>query len=199
MSQLADPSPPRATYTDIENAPPGTVAEIVDGALYLQAQPAPPHGDVQDGLIELLRPPFQRGRGGPGGWWVRSEPELHVPGTGDVLVPDLGGWRQERLPEFPATWRELKVMPDWVCEILSPSTRSLDLIRKRPAYGAAGIPWLWLIDPLARTLEVFRNRDGEWSVVGAYEGEADAAVPPFEAVPLSMQEVWGGVADRQHE
>ncbi len=184
-------SPPPASYQDVLDAPEGTVAEIVDGVFYLQAEPAPPHRIVMDGMVETLRPPFQRGRGGPGGWWIVGEPELHF---GDrnyrTLVPDLAGWRRERLLSIPKRWSDLTVTPDWVCEIVSPSTARLDRTDKMRIYAEVGIPHLWMIDPLAKTLEVFQLHDGRWTLMSTHAGEDEAAAIPFDAVPLALDDLW---------
>jgi Uma2 family endonuclease len=133
--------------------------------------------------------PFHSDPGGPGGWWILDEPELHL--GPDVLVPDLAGWRRERLPVFPdAPWFELA--PDWACEVLSPGTRRLDLTDKRDIYGAAGIGHLWLIDPGARTLEAFALRDGAWVLGTALKDDAELRVPPFEAVGFPLSALWPG-------
>ncbi len=131
--------------------------------------------------------PFDRGRGGPGGWWILDEPELHF--GADVLVPDLAGWRRERMPQFPdAPWTELA--PDWVCEVLSPGTRRLDLTDKRRLYAAAGVAHLWFVDPLARTLEAFALRDGAWALIAALKDDEDVQVPPFDAVTFPLSALW---------
>jgi Uma2 family endonuclease len=113
--------------------------------------------------------------------------ELHL--GEDVLVPDLAGWRRERMPSFPdAEWFELA--PDWVCEVLSPSTRRADLTDKRAIYGASGVGHLWFVDPLARTLEAFAFREGAWVLLGAFKEDAEVRIPPFEAVALRLGGLW---------
>lgn len=179
------------TYQDILDAPEGRVAEIVNGVFYLQAKPAPRHDDLRDGLIEFLRPPFLRGRGGPGGWWIKSEPELHF-GDPDyrTLVPDLAGWRKEQLAQFPEAWADLKVAPDWICEILSPSTARLDRLEKMPIYAEAGVSHLWLADPTLRTLEAYNLVSGKWLLDATYGSDGEAAIAPFDAVPLTLGDLW---------
>ena len=125
----------------------------------------------------------QFGRGGPGGWWILFEPELHL--EADVLVPDLAGWRCERLPKPPET-AAIDLAPDWVCEILSPSTEKLDRARKLPAYAPRGVSHAWLVNPTSRTLEVLR-RDGErWVLPGTFADDAFVRAEPFEAVELDL-------------
>lgn len=126
--------------------------------------------------------PFQRNRGGPGGWWILDEPELHL-GT-DILVPDLAGWRRERLPQLPETaWIEMT--PDWVCEVLSPSTARMDRMIKLPLYAANGIPYCWLVDPSAKTLEAFKLRDEQWVLLASFVDDATVA-----AEPLALDALW---------
>ena len=177
----------RATYRDVLDAPAHMVAEIVEGALHLQPRPAGRHTLAGSSLGVEIGGPFQRGRGGPGGWWILDEPELHF--GEDILVPDLAGWRRERMPTVPDdAWFTLA--PDWVCEILSPSTRKFDLEEKRPIYAREGIGHLWLVDPSARTLEAFRLADGDWSAAGSASEAEPVSFPPFEAVSFPLDALW---------
>jgi Uma2 family endonuclease len=179
------------TYQDVLDAPEGRVAEIVNGVFYLQAQPAPPHNSVEKGLTSFLVAAFEQGRGGPGGWWIVPEPELQFRDRDyRTLVPDMAGWRKERLPEFPRRWSDLTIPPDWVCEILSPSTARLDRVEKMPVYAEEGVRHLWLADPLAKTLEVFELTGGRWTLIAAHGGDGDAAIAPFDAVPLPLGDLW---------
>ena len=115
------------------------------------------------------------------------EPELHF--GDDVLVPDIAGWRRERMPVFPSVpWLELA--PDWACEVLSPSTRRIDLIEKREIYGEAGVGHLWFVDPIERTLEAFALRDAAWVLVTALRDDAEVKVAPFEAVGFPLSALW---------
>ena len=173
-----------ATYQDVLDAPENMVAELIEGALHLQPRPALRHARASSTLGVEIGGPFDRGRGGPGGWWILDEPELHL--GADVLVPDLAGWRRERMPAFPdAPWTDLA--PDWVCEVLSPGTRRLDLTDKRRLYAAAHVPHLWFVDPLARTLEAFALQDGAWVLISrprGRRGSARAAVRRHRLPPL---------------
>ena len=176
-----------ATYQDVIDAPTNMVAEIIRGALHLQPRPAPRHAHAHSTLQIEIGAPFGRGRDGPGGWRILVEPELHV--GGDVLVPDLGGWRMERMPALPDTaWFE--VIPDWVCEILSPGTRRIDLTDKRAIYGEIGVRHLWLVDPLARTLEAFVLDGGRWTLAASLRDDAEVRVPPFDAVAFPLDALW---------
>ncbi|HET7409173.1 MAG TPA: Uma2 family endonuclease [Paracoccaceae bacterium] len=177
----------RATYQDVLDAPPNMVAELVRGALHLHPRPAPRHAMASSRLGIALGGPFDLGNDGPGGWVILDEPELHI--LHDVLVPDLGSWRRERMPALPETaWFE--TVPDWVCEILSPGTRRLDLTEKRDIYAAAGVRHLWLVDPDARTLEAFELRDGGWFLIAALKDDEEVRVPPFDAVAFGLAALW---------
>jgi len=176
------------TYQDVLDAPPNTVAEIINGALHVQPRPASPHILIASSLGMEIGPPFQKGRGGgPGGWWILDEPELHL--SSDILVPDIAGWRKERMPEYPEV-PYFTLAPDWACEILSPSTRKMDLMEKRPIYAREGVGHLWFIDPIARTLEAFELRDGEWVLIATLADDAEVSVRPFDAVPFRLDTLW---------
>ena len=177
----------RATYRDVLEAPRHMVAEIVAGALHLQPRPAGRHTLAGSSLGVAIGSPFQWGRGGPGGWWILDEPELHF--GEDILVPDLAGWRRERMPTVPdEAWFTLA--PDWVCEILSPSTRKFDLEEKRPIYARQGIGHLWLVDPSARTLEAFALHEGAWSPTGSASDAEPVSFPPFDAITFPLDALW---------
>jgi Uma2 family endonuclease len=174
-----------ATYADLWDVPDHYVAEIFDGELYASPRPALPHSHAASVLGAKLGEPFHRS--GPGGWVILDEPELHF--VNDVLVPNLAGWRRERLPTVPAA-AYLTLAPDWVCEILSPSTESLDRGKKLHIYAREGVSHAWLIDPLARTLEVLALESSKWTPIATHEGAAMARVPPFEALELDLGTLW---------
>ena len=185
---MTSPVKRHATYEDLLQVPPHRVAEIVDGDLYVSPRPASRHALASSGLASELWEPFHRGRGGPGGWWIIFEPELHF---GDnVVVPDLAGWRRERLPEFPDT-PAFSLAPDWACEVVSPTTERLDRAKKMPVYAGAGVAQLWLVNPTARTVEVYRLADGRWLLLATHEGAQRARAEPFEAVELDLAPLWG--------
>jgi Uma2 family endonuclease len=164
------------------------VGEIVNGDLHVSPRPASRHALASSRLGADLGGPFDRGRGGPGGWGILDEPELHL--GADVLIPDLAGWRRERLPEFPDV-PGFTLAPDWVCEVASPSTERLDRAQKMPAYAGYGVPHLWMLNPITRTLEVFRLTEGRWLLLTTHEGEARVRAEPFEAVELDLGGLWG--------
>ena len=177
----------KATYQDVLDAPAHMVAEVVAGALHLQPRPRNRHAIAGSALGMEIGSPFQRGRGGPGGWWIVDEPELHF--SEDILVPDLAGWRRERMPE-PPDEAFFILTPDWVCEVLSPSTRKLDLEGKRPIYAREGVRRLWFVDPAARTLEAFTLEGGAWTPAGAAREDEPVSLPPFEAVAFPLGALW---------
>lgn len=176
-----------ATYEDLLAVPEHLVAEIIDDELVTSPRPAALHAVVTAALGEELGPPFKRGRGGPGGWVILDEPELHV--VGQVLVPDLAGWRRERMPEIPDV-AFFELAPDWVCEVLSPSTAALDRTRKRHHYRRAGVSHLWLVDPVPQTVEVYRLDDTGWRLVESTAGDAPARIEPFDAIELDGAALW---------
>ena len=178
---------PRATYQDVLDAPPHRLAEIVGGTLYTNPRPAAPHARASSSLGVKIGGPFDYNADGPGGWWIIDEPELHL--GEDVLVPDLAGWRRERMPEYPDT-AYFTLAPDWACEVLSPSTRKLDLHGKRPVYAREGVRHLWLVDPGDRSLEAFELREGEWVPVASARGDEPVSVRPFDAVTFSLGDLF---------
>lgn len=185
---MADPAHKRATYEDVLKAPRHMVAELVYGVLYTQPRPAFPHATASSILGIDIGGPFYRGRGGPGGWVILFEPELHL--GDDILVPDLAGWRRERMPEPPTT-AFTTLAPDWICEVLSRSTEALDRAEKMEVYARAGVRHAWLVDPLARTLEVYRLQGREWLRVGAWRDDAKVRAEPFDAIELELGALWG--------
>ncbi len=178
-----------ARYDDLFDLPLHYVGEILDGTMYGHPRPAFGHSRVQFMLAGLLAGPFRIGRDGPGGWTFASEPELHF--GDDVLVPDLAGWRVERMPEPPPPHTpHLTLAPDWVCEILSPGTRGIDLRKKMPRYREVGVSFAWTIDPLTQTVESWVAEEGRWRSGGRAGGSEFAMLPPFDAVPLELSLLW---------
>lgn len=188
---MADPARRRATLEDLLGAPPNMVAEIIDGELRLAPRPAKPHAVAASVLGSELGPPFHRGRGGPGGWIILDEPELHL--GADVLVPDLAAWRRQRLPFVTDDEPHFTLAPDWVCEVLSPSTSSLDRAEKLPIYAREGVPHCWLVDPLLQTLEVLRLEGTNWLILSVWHGNALVRAEPFDALELELGLLWADV------
>lgn len=183
----------RATYDDLVAVPGFLVAEIVGGELVTSPRPRGTHAKAESAVARALGTPFEDGLGGPGGWWILVEPELHLL-EGEVLVPDVAGWRVERMPEIPEG-HAFDVVPDWLCEVVSPSTAARDRAEKLPIYAAAGVRHAWLVDPDARTLEVLRLDAGGWRIVAVHHGDVAVAVEPFEAVAIDLARVWRRRAD----
>ena len=180
---MANSAKRRATYEDLFAIPEHCVGQIIDGDLIVQPRPVFEHSTVASVLGMDLGGPFDRGRGGPGGWIIRYEPELHF--GGDILVPDLAGWRRERVPEVPRG-PYISIAPDWICEVLSPSTAGVDRVRKLPIYAREGVSHVWLADPSEQTLEAFRLEQGRWTLVAAHIGKGNVRVEPFEAVEIDL-------------
>ena len=176
-----------ATYDDLTELPDTLVAEIVNGELHASPRPAPPHTVAASVLGGRLVPPFHEGRGGPGGWWVLDEPELHL--GEQVLVPDVAGWRRTRMPRRPRT-AFFTLAPDWICEVLSPSTSRLDRAQKLAIYAREGVGHAWLVDPDAGTLEVLRLESGRWTILATHAGNEVVRAEPFAEVPLELQALW---------
>lgn len=177
----------RATYQDVLDAPPHRVAEVFDGVLHTHPRPAAPHTLATSSLGTDLSHAFQFGRGGPGGWWILDEPELHF--GEDILVPDLAGWRRVRMPEYP-DGAFFTLAPDWACEVLSASTRRLDLHGKRPIYAREGVGHLWLVDPADHAMEAFELREGQWVLIGSAKDDDPVCIPPFDAITFSLGDLW---------
>jgi Uma2 family endonuclease len=191
MTRLDQIVKQHATYEDVLAAPRNMVAEIIDGALTLPPRPGPRQSRAASNLGVKIGGPFDADEGGPGGWIILDEQELHL--GDEILVPDLAGWRRERMPELPDT-AYFETVPDWCCEVLSPSTRSRDLIDKRRIYFDWGVGFLWLVDPDARILEGFRREDAGWTLIGTYEDTEEVAMPPFDAAPFGLGALWPPVA-----
>jgi Uma2 family endonuclease len=179
----------RATYDDILKLPDHVVGEIVDGELFVSPRPAVRHANTATVVCADVVSRFQGppGPGGPGGWWILVEPELHF--GEDVLVPDLAGWRRERMTRLPDT-HAIELAADWVCEILSPSTERLDRTRKLGVYARVGVPWAWLINPTYRTIEVLSLEQGKWTIAATVSGVDRVRLAPFDAVELDITRWW---------
>jgi len=177
-----------ATMADLELLPSNVKGEIIDGVLYTQPRPRFAHQDVIGSLAGDLRSPYQRGRGGPGGWWIVPEPGVQLPGSPE-FSPDIAGWRKERMPQPPVG--AITLAPDWVCEILSPTTRAYDTRIKRPFYARMGVSHLWYVDLESHTVSVSRLSDGHWVELGVYGEDDVMRAEPFDAVEIALGEWWG--------
>jgi Uma2 family endonuclease len=176
-----------AEYRDLFDLPENMIGEILHGQLVTQPRPAPRHARASSIIGGELTPPYDQGRGGPGGWWIFFEPELHL--GCHILVPDLAGWRRERMPVFPDE-AYFRLAPDWACEVLSPGTARIDRVIKMPIYAEQGVRWLWLVEPDLHTLEVFRLLEGHWLVESAFQEADEVRAPPFDEIGFSLADLW---------
>jgi Uma2 family endonuclease len=176
-----------ATYEDLIKVPDHLVAEIVEGELYTSPRPSGAHGRAMGVAFGVLVRRFDDGDGGPGGWWIAVEPEVHL--GRDVFVPDVAGWRRERVPEYSSgpAWQ---VAPDWICEVLSPSTARFDRIVKLPKYAQHQVAWAWLVDPALQTLEIYRLEHGQWVLTATHAGDEVIRPEPFDAVDFPLGSLW---------
>ena len=184
---MAAPAKRRATYEDLLAVPAPLVAELINGTLVTNPRPAARHALASSVLGVELGGAFHRGRSGPGGWILLDEPELHL--HGDVLVPDLAGWRRERMPELPDA-AAFELAPDWVCEVLSPATAAIDRADKLPIYAREGVPHAWLVDPNVRSLEAYRLDGDRWTLLGAWHDRAEGRAEPFTELALELGRLW---------
>lgn len=184
---MAEPAKKKATYADLEAVPPELVAEIIDGNLYTHPRPSPRHGATSSVLGMTLGNAFQLGGSGPGGWIFVDEPELHL--GPHVVVPDIAGWRRDRLPTVPET-NYFTVPPDWICEVLSGSTERRDRTVKSRIYAEALVTHFWLIDPRQQILEAFELSEGRWLQIGAWSSDDEVRAAPFDAVAFSLADLW---------
>jgi Uma2 family endonuclease len=184
----------RATYDDILALPEGKNGEIIDGELFVSPRPAPPHAEACTGILtsvgSLHGPPGGGGRGG--GWRILVEPELHF--GEDVLIPDLAAWRWERMPKLPST-AAFELAPDWICEIVSPRSGKLDRVKKLPVYARVGVGHAWIVDPLQRTLEVFRLENQRWAQISAHADDEKVRPEPFDVLELEIARWWAEVEE----
>ncbi len=180
-----------ATYIDLEQVPEHQVGELIAGEIIVSPRPAPAHANAASVIGTDLNGPFHRDRGGPrgpGGWWIFYEPELHL--GGDALVPDVAGWRREHMPRPPST-AAFELVPDWVCEVLSPSTARIDRLRKLPVYAREHVNHVWLVDPIAKTIEVLGLESGRWVLLATHGEETDPVrIAPFVEIELDLTRWW---------
>jgi Uma2 family endonuclease len=184
---MPQPKTRPATYADLEALPPNVVGEIIFGVLHARPRPTPRHGVAAGELQTELGVPFGRGRGGPGGWVFIPEPELHL--GPHVVVPDIAGWKRERLTPFPTT-AFIETPPNWLCEVLSASTQAIDRTDKLAVYAPYGVDHCWYVDPLARTLEVLTLTGGKWLLAATFKNGDAVNAPPFEAHTFSLDVLW---------
>jgi Uma2 family endonuclease len=184
---MSSPAERFATYEDLCQVPDHLVAQIIHGQLITLPRPAPRHARASSIIGGKLVPTYDEGNNGPGGWWILDEPELHL--GRDILVPDLAGWKRERMPSLPDI-AYFELAPDWVCEVLSPSTARMDRADKLPLYAANGVQHVWLVDPDAQTLEVFALDAGHWRLESVYKTADEVCAPPFDALQFNLAALW---------
>jgi Uma2 family endonuclease len=186
---MAEAARKRAQYADLIALPPNQVGEIIDGELYANPRPAFRHARATSVLGGRLEPTYGGGRGGPGGWIILFEPEIHLGPGPDVVVPDLAGWRRERMPELPDE-AFTTLPPDWACEVLSISTQKLDRSKKLPVYCRERVGHVWLVDPIARTLEIFRLDGSSYRLIVTFADDQPCRAEPFDAIELDLGALW---------
>jgi Uma2 family endonuclease len=177
-------------YDRLLALPAGLTGEIINGQLRTQPRPAWPHILAGSRLGADIESAYGRGRGGPGGWWIVDEPEIHFVLDSEVTVPDIAGWRRERMPA-PPEGHKIQVVPDWVCEIFSPSSKSTDREEKMPLYAHHGVDFAWLVDPKTRTLEVYERIDAAWRPLGMFRDDDTVSAKPFDAITIHLTDLWG--------
>ena len=177
-------------YDRLAALPTELTGEIINGQLRTQPRPAWPHALASSRLGSDIEGPYGRGHGGPGGWWIIDEPEVHFALDIEVTVPDIAGWRKQRMPN-PPEGHKIQVVPDWICEIFSPSTKSIDREEKMPLYGRYGVSFGWLVDPKAHTLEAYKLVDEKWTPLGFFRDDDTVSVAPFDAIIIHLNELWG--------
>ena len=178
----------RAEYEDLYSIPENARGEIINGELVVTPRPSRQHTFTCSALDKEIGPPYQMGRGGgPGGWIIIVEPEISL--RGDILVPDLAGWKKERFPYSEETnW--ISVPPNWVCEVLSPNTFRLDRTKKMTVYAQYGVGHIWLIDPVAEMVEVFRLESGRWVLLGVFAENDQLQAEPFGEIEIDLNDLW---------
>jgi Uma2 family endonuclease len=179
-----------ATYDDLVRLPESLTGELIEGEIYAWPRPGGPHARFTSVVGAEINIPYDLGRGGPGGWWIIDEPELHFQRDRTVLVPEIGGWRRERMPELPHDHR-FEIVPDWVLEVLSKSTARHDRATKLPIYAQYGVAYLWLADPVQRTVETYALENARWVLLATYGGDDKFRAEPFTAVEIDLGLIWG--------
>jgi len=183
------PSMKAPTLADLDALPPGVVGEIIEGVLYTMTKPRMRHQRTGLEIGSSLLGPFDHGHHGPGGWWIVTEPGIELPNETKEISPDVAGWRRERMPEMPVD-EPIRVVPDWVCEILSKTTRRHDQLVKMPYYARVGVAYAWVADVDERVLIAYRLESGAWRMTGTYSDETEARIEPFDAVTLNVASWW---------
>jgi Uma2 family endonuclease len=194
---MSEPAKKKAAYEDLYRIPENMIGEIINGELIVTPRPSTAHSLASSCLGAELIPPYYHGRGGgPGGWVILDEPEIQL--GENILVPDLAGWRKDRFSS-PTKTNSITVTPDWVCEVMSPGTVRIDKMEKMPIYAEHGVPYLWHIDPVGKTLDVFRLKNGEWVVAGLYVEDSTVRTEPFTEIEIDLSVLWLEKASQKTE
>ena len=184
---MAEHAKKKATYEDLYSIPENMTGEIIDGELIVHPRPSRKHIHAASALDKRIGTPYQFGEGGPGGWIIHVEPEIQL--GEHTMVPDLAGWKRERF-----IWEEdqnpISVTPDWICEILSPSTRRFDKMKKMPIYADYGVGHFWLLDPIAKILDTFRLKPNGWLLLARFYGGDKIRSEPFEEIEFDLEDLW---------
>lgn len=185
---MGKPADKVATYQDLFNIPDNEVGEILGGELIAHPRPAPKHVRAASVLGARLLTQFDsKPDGEEGGWLILFEPECHL--NADIVVPDIAGWRKTTMPGLPETaW--FGIRPDWVCEVISPSTAKFDKGIKREIYAREEVGHYWMVDPIAKMIEVFELDEGRWVLVAAVSDDQIVHLPPFEVLPFDLSVLW---------
>ncbi len=185
----------QARYQDLLNLPDNVIGEIIEGELVVSPRPSGPSILAASFLGDELVGPFSKGRGGPGGWWILDEPEIELAHDINHVVPDLAGWKKERMPELPSG-HVFTVVPDWICEVVSRTSERRDRVEKLNIYSRFQVRYYWLITPELRSLEAFRLGDNNaWALLGVFADNAKVRVAPFEAVEIDLSTLWAGTSE----
>ncbi len=180
---------PKSLYDELMALPDNIIGEILNSELYTQPRPGPKHAIASTRLGADIDPAYGRGRGGPGGWWIIYEPEVHL-ATGDIVVPDIAGWQKSRMPELPET-AYFDLAPDWICEVLSPGTAKTDRTVKMPIYAKNAVSYLWLVDPIEKILEAYELLNSKWLLLSAHKDNDKISLKPFDQITIALDELWG--------
>jgi Uma2 family endonuclease len=174
-------------YQELLDLPENMLGEIIDGELHTQPRPAPKHALAASYLGSDLVGPYGKGRGGPGGWWIIDEPEIHL--GSNIFVPDIAGWKKERMPQLPKT-AYFDLTPDWVCEVISQNTVRKDRVVKMPLYAKNKVQYIWLIEPTIKILEVYQLEGQYWTLIGTFADSDKVTMVPFTEISIDLSMLW---------
>ncbi len=184
---MSESAPKLGINQELEDLPDNVVGEILNGDLIVSPRPAALHALAASVLGSELGGAFHRGKHGPGGWVILHEPELHL--RDDVIVPDIAGWRRERMPELPDV-AAFTLAPDWVCEVLSPSTEGVDRSIKMPIFAREKVEYVWLVGCASQTIEVYQLDGTGYRLLLTHHGSDSARLVPFDAIELDVAGLW---------